>query len=120
VYDSSLHGSTDAEEATTDPANSRREVAATVRRPTGSEELAVAAASTLELEDLIELVPLDGERSRRDPEITATTGVRGADAVYLELEARGGVFHSVRDSCGTSEGSAGFVWHFRGQRFRGH
>lgn len=66
------------------------EVAAAIRRLTGSEDLAVAAASALELEGLIDLVPLDSERSRRASKIAATESVRGADAVYLELVAQRG------------------------------
>jgi predicted nucleic acid-binding protein len=66
------------------------EVAAAVRRLTGNQELALAAASTLELDDLIELVPLDTERSRRASQLAATAGVRGADAVYLGLAAERG------------------------------
>ena len=66
------------------------EVAAAIRRLTGDEELAVAAASSLELEGLIDLVPLDSERSQQAAKIAAATGVRGADAVYLELAAQRG------------------------------
>lgn len=66
------------------------ETAAAIRRLTGDEALAVAAVSALEVDGLVDLVPLDSTRSRRAARIAAATGVRGADAVYLELAAQRG------------------------------
>ncbi|MFQ5527113.1 MAG: type II toxin-antitoxin system VapC family toxin [Thermoanaerobaculia bacterium] len=63
------------------------EVAAAVRRLTGDEGLAEAAASSLGKLEAIELFDLDADRSRRAAAIASATGVRGADAVYLELAA---------------------------------
>jgi predicted nucleic acid-binding protein len=44
----------------------------------------------LESDGLVDLVPLDIERGRRAATIAAATGVRGADAVYLELAVQRG------------------------------
>ncbi len=61
------------------------EVAAAVRRLTGSRQLAEAAVADLLETGLIELVPLSAERAARAAGIAAAAGVRGADAVYLAL-----------------------------------
>ena len=66
------------------------EVAAAIRRLTGDEGHAQAAASTLEELESIDLFALDSDRSRRAAAIASSTGVRGADAVYLELAAQRG------------------------------
>lgn len=66
------------------------EVSAAVRRLSGEEELAAAAAAALEKVESFELVPLTCERARRAAKIASHTGVRGADAVYLELAAERG------------------------------
>lgn len=68
----------------------RIEVAAAVRRLTGDRDLAEEALAALDQGNLLELVELDAERSRRAAEIAAATGVRGADAVYLELAVQRG------------------------------
>ena len=61
------------------------EVAAAVRRLTGDRALALAATTTVEELDAVELVPLTPHRAERAAALAATAGVRGADAVYLEL-----------------------------------
>lgn len=66
------------------------EVSAAVRRLTGDRSLAEAAAASLDELESFELVPLNRERATRAAEIAASAGVRGADAVYLELAAERG------------------------------
>ena len=68
----------------------RVEVAAALRRLTGEKSLAIQASASLDADDWIELVELTAERSRRAADVAAATGVRGADAVYLELAAQRG------------------------------
>lgn len=63
----------------------RVEVAAAIRRLTGKEELGAAALVELEESGVVDLVPLDAERSDRAARIALRAAVRGADAVYLEL-----------------------------------
>lgn len=69
----------------------RVEVAAAVRRLTGDRGLAEEALATFDGQNWVELVDLDSERGLRAAEIAAATGVRGADAVYLELAIQRGV-----------------------------
>lgn len=66
------------------------EVAAALRRLTGDAKLADDARSSLIEYGRIDLYDLSADRSRRAAEIAAATGVRGADAVYLELAAQRG------------------------------
>ena len=61
------------------------EVAASIRRLTGSTKLARRVLSELQEDELIELYPLTAARSETAAEIAASIGVRGADAVYLAL-----------------------------------
>lgn len=68
----------------------RVEVAAAIRRLTGDAGLALAAVSEIDDCGWLDLVELTSERSRRAAEIAAATGVRGADAVYLELASHRG------------------------------
>ena len=68
----------------------RVEVAAAVRRLTGDQALADEAVASVDEPGWVELVDLDGERGRRAAEIAAAIGVRGADAVYLEIASRRG------------------------------
>ena len=68
----------------------RVEVAAAVRRLTGNEELAREAVAIIDGHGWVELVALDAERSHRAARLAAGTGVRGADAIYLELAAQRG------------------------------
>ena len=68
----------------------RVEVAAAIRRLTGDRELAEEALATVDGHGWVELIDLDSERSRRAAAIAAATGLRGADAVYLELAAQRG------------------------------
>ena len=65
----------------------RVEVAAAVRRLTESDEIAADAAATLDSFEALELYDLTAERARRASRIATMTGVRGADAIYLELAA---------------------------------
>lgn len=69
------------------------EVAAALRRLTGDSRLVrTALAETDRFAELgwIDFFELTHERSLRAAEIAAKTGVRGADAVYLELAAQRG------------------------------
>ncbi len=66
------------------------EVAAAIRRLTGDGDLAVAVSSALERADWIDLFDLTADRGRRATEIAAATGLRGADAIYLELASQRG------------------------------
>ena len=61
------------------------EVAAAIRRLTGSSKLARQAVSGIQDTERIELFPLTSKRSEAAAEVAAMTGVRGADAVYLAL-----------------------------------
>ena len=61
------------------------EVAASIRRLTGSTKLAQRVLSELQGADLIELYPLTAARSEAAASLAASTAVRGADAVYLAL-----------------------------------
>jgi predicted nucleic acid-binding protein len=61
------------------------EVAASIRRLTGSTQLARRVLSELQETELIELYPLTAVRSEAAADLAASTGVRGADAVYLAL-----------------------------------
>ena len=61
------------------------EVAASIRRLTGSTKLARRVLSELQEDELIELYPLTAARSEAAAEIASSIGVRGADAVYLAL-----------------------------------
>ena len=61
------------------------EVAASIRRLTGSTQLARRVLSELQETELIELYPLTAVRSETAADLAASTGVRGADAVYLAL-----------------------------------
>lgn len=63
------------------------EVGAAIRRLTGEEGLAREVLEHLRAIEALRLEPLTAERSRRAAEIAVRTGVRGADAVYLELAA---------------------------------
>ena len=78
------------EERVVAPALLRVEVAAAVRRLTGEAGLAREAVATVDDHGWVELVDLDDRRGRRAAEIAAATGVRGADAVYLELAVQRG------------------------------
>lgn len=66
------------------------EAGAAIRRLTGDEAVAADAVAAIEELGVLELVPLSEDRSRRAAEIAGSTGVRGADAVYLELAAHRG------------------------------
>ena len=72
------------------PSLLRVEVAAAVRRLTGDSALAEEAVAIVDGQGWVELVDLDSERSLRAARIAAATGVRGAEAVYLELAAQRG------------------------------
>lgn len=61
------------------------EVAAAIRRLTGSTKLAHHVVSEIQETERIELYPLTGARSEAAADLAAITGVRGADAVYLAL-----------------------------------
>ena len=61
------------------------ELAATVRRLTGSRKAARRAVSELLEDGLIHLEPLTEERGRQAASVAVAAGVRGADAVYLAL-----------------------------------
>ena len=61
------------------------EVAASIRRLTGSSKLAHRVLSELQEDELIELYPLTAARSEAAAKLAASIGVRGADAVYLAL-----------------------------------
>ncbi|MGB6642060.1 MAG: type II toxin-antitoxin system VapC family toxin [Thermoanaerobaculia bacterium] len=61
------------------------EVAASIRRLTGSAKLARRVLSELQEAELIELYPLTAVRGEAAANLAASTGVRGADAVYLAL-----------------------------------
>ena len=84
----------------------RVEVAAAVRRLTGDGRLAEEALATVDGHGWVELVDLDSERSRRAAEIAAATGVRGADAVYLELAVQRGLALVTWDRQQLERGSA--------------
>ena len=61
------------------------ELAASVRRLTGKQDVAQRVVSELLEDGLIEPLPVTQERSLRAADIAAAAGVRGADAVYLAL-----------------------------------
>jgi predicted nucleic acid-binding protein len=61
------------------------EVAASIRRLTGSTKLARRVLLELQEAELIDLYPLTAARSEAAANLAASTGVRGADAVYLAL-----------------------------------
>lgn len=61
------------------------EVAASIRRLTGSTQIARRVLSELQESELIELYPLTATRSEAAADLAASTGVRGADAIYLAL-----------------------------------
>ena len=61
------------------------EVAAAIRRLTGSTELARRVLLELQEAELIELYPLTAARSEAAAILAASTAVRGTDAVYLTL-----------------------------------
>lgn len=61
------------------------EVAAAIRRLTGSSKLARRVVSEIRETERLELYPLTGSRSEAAADLAAMTGVRGADAVYLAL-----------------------------------
>ena len=63
------------------------EVAAAIRRLTGSSKLALRVFSELHEAELIEFFPLTAARSEAAAKLAAAIGVRGADAVYLGLAA---------------------------------
>lgn len=66
------------------------EVGAAIGRLTGDKAVAAAAVAAIVELGGLEIVPLTEERSRRAAEIAGSTGVRGADAVYLEVAAQRG------------------------------
>lgn len=68
----------------------RVEVAAAIRRLTGDESLATVACAALDEPGWIDFAELTADRSRRASEIAAAAGVRGADAIYLELATQRG------------------------------
>lgn len=61
------------------------EVGASIRRLTGSPKLAQRVLLELQENELIELYPLTTARSEAAALLATSTGVRGADAVYLAL-----------------------------------
>lgn len=61
------------------------EVAAAIRRLTGSRRLALRSVSDIQDTERIELFPLTTRRSEAAADLAAMTGVRGADALYLAL-----------------------------------
>ncbi len=61
------------------------EVAAAIRRLTGSESLAERVISELVGAGDVEFFPLTSKRSATAARVAIETGVRGADAVYLGL-----------------------------------
>lgn len=61
------------------------EVGASIRRLTGSHRLAQRVVQSLQDNELIDLLPLTSARSESAARLAASTGVRGADAVYLAL-----------------------------------
>lgn len=61
------------------------EVAASIRRLTGSAKLARRVVSEIRETDGLQLYPLTNARSETAADLAAITGVRGADAVYLAL-----------------------------------
>ncbi len=93
-------------ERLTAPTLLRVEVAAALRRLTGDRRLAEEALATLDEHGWVELVDLDSERSRRAAGIAASTGARGADAVYLELAVQRGVALVTWDRQQLERGSA--------------
>ncbi len=84
----------------------RVEVAAAVRRLTGERGLADEVLATLDERGWIDFVDLDSARSRNAAEIAAATGVRGADAVYLELAVQRGEALVTLDRQQLERGSA--------------
>lgn len=63
------------------------EVAAAIRRLTGSTKLAQRVLLELQETDLIEFFPLTAARSVAAADLAAEIGVRGADATYIALAA---------------------------------
>lgn len=61
------------------------EVAASIRRLTGSLDVAERVVSDLQKATAVELYPLTLARSDLAARLASLTGVRGADAVYLAL-----------------------------------
>ena len=61
------------------------EVAAAIRRLTGSSKLARRVISEIHETERLELYPLNSARGEAAADLAAITGVRGADAVYLAL-----------------------------------
>ena len=61
------------------------EVGASIRRLTGSHQLARRVVRSLQDDELIDLLPLTSARTEAAASLAASTGVRGADAVYLAL-----------------------------------
>lgn len=61
------------------------EVAAAVRRRTGSEELASRVAQDLQGLNSFKFVELDTERARQAIELAVTSGLRGMDAVVVQV-----------------------------------
>lgn len=61
------------------------EIAAAIRRLSGSRTVAERAVARLRDKAFIELLPLTWERAQEAAEVAARTGLRGADAVYVAL-----------------------------------
>ena len=61
------------------------EVAAAIRRLTGSSKLARRVVSEIHETERLELYPLTSTRGEAAADLAAITGVRGADAVYIAL-----------------------------------
>lgn len=77
----------ESDEALCAPALFVVEVAAAIRRLTGSEDHAREVLENLSELGIVTLIEVTVERSARAAGIAARTAVRGADAVYLELAA---------------------------------
>ncbi len=63
------------------------EVAAAIRRLTGSTELAQRVLAELREHEWLELLPLTAARGQAAAHLAAAIGVRGADATYIALAA---------------------------------
>ena len=61
------------------------EITAAIRRTTGSEELALLVKDEVLANDAVSFVALDDQSAREAAEIAARTGVRGMDALVLQV-----------------------------------
>ena len=61
------------------------EVVAAVRRRTGSQDLALEVLKALETLDTVSFVILDGRSSAKAARIAASTGLRGMDALVVQV-----------------------------------